>query len=284
MYLTDIKVYDVDSLLTDLRRTRQADTVNNVRVAMSKVLTESVRHQLVASNPVKATKKMKRQEFERTGVQRPWSKDEVADVLRALEGSSIGAMVTLLLATGMRLGEAQALHWEQIDFANQTLSIEWTLSHLSLLQPDGSTIHGVSVRPPKTPQSRRIIQLEAPMFEVLTFHKTHQMNAETAAGTKWKDSGYVFTNQLGGPVSASNFRRKGVKLLRDSGLRLIRVHDLRHTFITLLVEESPDLLVPASRAVGHSSIKITTDRYAKTARIADQATKAMSNILFPVEQ
>ncbi len=204
----------------------------------------------------------------------PWTKDEVVVALQAMEESPIGPMVTLLLATGMRLGEAQGLLWSDINMDTGALSIERTsLSHLSLLQTDGRTVHAVSVRPPKA-----LISQESANNSI---GAAGNRGAERAQG---RDNRClhpiserigsrrvrVFTNVNGGPVSASNFRRKYAKGLRDNGLRFVRINDLRHTFITLLAEQSPHLLIPASRAAGHSSVKITADRYAKTARIADE--------------
>jgi integrase len=105
--------------------------------------------------------------------------------------------------------------------------------------------------------------------------------AREMAGDTWQPLGYVFTNNQGGPLDESNFRKKYVRFLTENGQRYIRIHDLRHTFATVLVEEDTGQLASVSQALGHSSLAITMDRYAKTAKVETQATSRMSEIMYP---
>jgi integrase len=279
--LTDIKPYDLERLLNAVRKTHSASTVNNIRTAVSKVFAEALRHELVLSNPVARTQKARRQEYEPTQVRLPWTEEEVRHVLDAVNNSPLRAILTLDLMTGMRLGELQGLRWSDIDFEARTLSVERTLSHVSLLQPDGSTKRVVSVRPPKTASSRRVIQLTSPVLDALALHREEQELARLSAGPQWQETDYVFTNQVGGPLDESNFRKRFKRFLAKNGIREIRIHDMRHSFATILVERDSGFLPAVSKALGHSSLAITMDIYANTARVETQATSEMSEILFP---
>jgi integrase len=101
-----------------------------------------------------------------------------------------------------------------------------------------------------------------------------------ALGDEWQELNLVFPNANGGYINQSNFRRRYKKALDEAGIRVIRVHDIRHTFATLLIEEDVNLLVPVSRTLGHASTAITADLYAGTAKVSDVATSAMARNLF----
>ena len=237
--LREINSRQIESLLGEIRKKKAAGTVNNVRVALSKVFSEALRHQLVPFNPVALTKKAKRGEFEPTNVCLPWSKEEVAQALSAASGTSMEVPLTLAVALGVRRGELLGLRWQAIDFEYETVSIEETIHRESLIQRDGSTLSRVVVGPPKTASSRRVNQLSRPVLD--------------------------------------RYR----SFLKKHGIRPIRIHDIRHTFATLLIEEDPGQLASVSKALGHSSIAITMDVYASTARVDTKATSRMSEILFP---
>ena len=72
---------------------------------------------------------------------------------------------------------------------------------------------------------------------------------------------YVFTNEKGGFIDLSNWRRRIFnKALDKSKLRRIRVHDLRHTYATLRISKG-DNITDVSSQLGHYSVKLTLDTY-----------------------
>ena len=227
------------------------------------------------------TKKAKRGEFEPTNVCLPWSKEEVAQALSAASGTSMEVPLTLAVALGVRRGELLGLRWQAIDFEYETVSIEETIHRESLIQRDGSTLSRVVVGPPKTASSRRVNQLSRPVLDLLRRHQLEQEIQKLSAGDKWVETDYVFTNKFGGPLDESKFAYRYRSFLKKHGIRPIRIHDIRHTFATLLIEEDPGQLASVSKALGHSSIAITMDVYASTARVDTKATSRMSEILFP---
>ena len=71
----------------------------------------------------------------------------------------------------------------------------------------------------------------------------------------------VFVNETGGLISESNLRnRVFFKALEKAGLRRIRIHDLRHGFASLLIQNGESLAYVRDQ-LGHSSIQITVDTY-----------------------
>jgi integrase len=71
----------------------------------------------------------------------------------------------------------------------------------------------------------------------------------------------VFQNKVGGDVNMSLFVRDVFHpVCKDAGLKRTRLHDLRHTYISLLIERTQDIYY-AQQQAGHHSIIVTCDRY-----------------------
>ena len=73
-------------------------------------------------------------------------------------------------------------------------------------------------------------------------------------------SEWVFCTEKGSLYTSEQFRRVFGKVLRKAGLRQIRIHDLRHTYASLLLSQRAPL-VYVKEQLGHHSIKITVDIY-----------------------
>jgi integrase len=72
---------------------------------------------------------------------------------------------------------------------------------------------------------------------------------------------YVFTNERRNPIDVDNWRRWVFnKALEKAELRRIRIHDLRHTYATLMISKG-DNIADVSNQLGHHSVKITMDVY-----------------------
>lgn len=72
---------------------------------------------------------------------------------------------------------------------------------------------------------------------------------------------WVFVSEVGTMMDADNFRhRVWQKLLTKAGLRRIRIHDLRHTFASLLIQQGESLAY-VKEQMGHHSIRVTVDVY-----------------------
>jgi integrase len=75
------------------------------------------------------------------------------------------------------------------------------------------------------------------------------------------DDRQAFTNEAGNPLNPDNFRnRVWPRLLAKAGLRKIRIHDLRHTYASLLIAQGESLAYVKDQ-MGHHSIRVTVDTY-----------------------
>ena len=73
--------------------------------------------------------------------------------------------------------------------------------------------------------------------------------------------GWIFVNKVGKPISGDNWRKRVfTKALKKAKIRSIRIHDIRHTFASLLLQAGESMLYVRDQ-LGHSSIRITVDTY-----------------------
>jgi integrase len=114
---------------------------------------------------------------------------------------------------------------------------------------------------PKTARSRRRVALPAIAVEALRGQRATQAGERLRAGAAWTDRDLVFSNEVGGPLTADKLLRARFRpLLRLAALPPIRFHDLRHTAATRLLEQGVHPKV-VSEMLGHASVAITLDIY-----------------------
>lgn len=238
------------------------NTVNGARRILFGIFRHAVRQGLLTSNPVEATDALKRQQNEKSQVRAHWSR---AEALMALESAranpAMDLFIHLAISLGLRHGELLGLKWSAIDFDSNSLSVIETLRDLRTVNPDGSGKVRPIANPPKTSSSRRTLSLSHQNLEALERHKMMQSVRRLQAGDKWQETGYVFTSKLGTPLNQANSLKAFRSFITESGLRYIRIHDIRHTTAVLALEAGATL-ESISQAFGHSGTEITKTVYA----------------------
>ena len=273
--LTGITSTDIGALLTSLAGTNSTHFVNHCRATISHVFEAALAHRLVEDNPVRRTRKVKSTTAQPTLVRQHWSLEECRAALIASLGTPHALFVHLAVYTGMRHGELMGLMWQDFDLENATVTVNRTLVELrSRLDP---TTPRLRFNEPKTPKSQRTLQLPDVVIAIAKNHLAEQEAHRANAGRLWADYDLVFPTRLGQPVPTSNHARAFKRFLASAGLRDIRVHDIRHSFATNALELGVDL-PSISRALGHSSLHMTMDIYAKGATgIQNRATEGLAN-------
>jgi integrase len=155
--------------------------------------------------------------------------------------------LTLLLArTGVRISEAFALKWGDIDY------------HGRFIEVNRSYVRG-RISTPKSGKSRRV-DMSRQLGAALKVHELASKKKGLSLGLGDKPE-YVFTNRVGNLMDQGGWRsRVFKKALQKAGLREIRIHDLRHTYATLRISKG-DNIADVSNQLGHHSVKFTMDVY-----------------------
>ncbi len=156
----------------------------------------------------------------------------------------------LALLTGMRQGEILGLRWCDVDLDNQMLFVRQTLSH------DGKEFLSGA----KTASGVRSIALDPETVDILKNHRKLCQENKEQFQNEYHDNDLVVCRNNGNKVTSRALMNTWYNLLRDSELRRITFHDLRHTHASLLLKNNVHPKIVSER-LGHSSIQITLDTY-----------------------
>ena len=126
----------------------------------------------------------------------------------------------------------------------------------TLYKLDGTYV----IKEPKTSHSRRQIALPPSLALVLHQHKAEQEAQRALLGKPLTDEDFVFAHADGTPLDPSVVSHAFNKIIGKAGLPHVRLHDLRHTHATFLLQAGVHPKVVQER-LGHSSIRVTLDTY-----------------------
>ena len=223
-----------------------ARTVQHILACLSSMFSQAIEDGLIQHNPALKPGKILKIKATSEDVS-PFSREEETIFLQAVQERwpDYYPFFLFLLRTGCRLGEAIALQPGDVDFRGRFIQIRRNFTNGRLTTP-------------KNGKSRRI-DLSTRLAEVL---KQHLVNQELEAlGQDRPKPEWVFCTKIGTRLDPDNLRSQVFyKLLQQTGIRRVRLHDLRHTFATRLLMngESPTYV---KEQMGHSSIQVTVDLY-----------------------
>ena len=208
-------------------------TINN---QLSAIFNYAVRYYDLKSNPCAKAGSMGKSKAEEMDF---WTGEEFRRFIDSVMNKRLSYMAFMTLYwTGMRLGELLALNPKEVDLEKRTTSI--TKSYQRLGKKDVIT-------PPKTPKSKRVITI--PEF--------------LAADIKdYMDSLYdLQEDDRLFPITKYYLEHEMQRGIKESGVKRIRVHDLRHSHASMLIELGFSPLEIANR-LGHEKVETTLNTYA----------------------
>jgi integrase len=127
------------------------------------------------------------------------------------------------LAIGLRRGEALGLRWVDVDLINERVVIAKALSRV---------LATLALRDVETETYAASVPLPAELVAILRRHRRDQLDDTQVAQAN--TLGLVFTTKNGTPLEPRNVNRSFETLRRGANVRIIRLHDLRHSCATLL--------------------------------------------------
>ena len=243
-------------LLGKVKDGYSVSTMKHMKAVISGVLNMAMDDNAIPANPAHRLGKM--------AMEKPVN--ETADFLTREELQSLlesfrnhfprhYPMALTLARTGMRLGEVVALQWGDIDFKGRFIKVQRSFSLNTIQRPKSGKARKVDL-------SR---QLGDTLHDLRTARKAETLKKG------WKEvPAWVFVGETGNTVDPDKWRRRFDKALEYAGLRKIRIHDLRHTFASLLIQNNEPLPYVRDQ-LGHHSIKITVDIYGHLAPTGNKA-------------
>lgn len=184
----------------------------------------------------------------------------------------------LALFGGFRLGELIALTWDDIDFAQNTVSVTKSTSR---------TKDGMITSTPKTLSSIRTVTMPKEVMKLLRRYKTEQARYKLSLGTFWNGDNYLFIQENGKQMDISTPNHTFKKIIKRynktypdrNPLPEITLHGLRHTSATLLISQNIDVRTVSSR-LGHAECSTTMNIYTHALKKRDeQAAVSLGSLL-----
>lgn len=259
MPINQIAPQDVDQWHSELSEHNYSqEYVKLIHTEFSTVLNYAVNYCNLTENPVNKTTIPQNGKPKRE--MQIWSAEQFKTFITHEKKPIYIALFNLLYYTGMRLGEALALNWDDIDFSNHCIKI--TKTYRRHKKKD-------IITKPKTKNSIR---------SVIIFPQLEQILMDYKKSLYKPGNSRIFT--VTGEAVRWVFRSHASK----QNLPVIRVHDLRHSHASLLIELNFNPVVIANR-LGHKSVKVTLDTYShlypnKQDQIATRLEEISKNPIF----
>ena len=244
MPISKITPFDLQDYVNELKD--DFSSMSTVKKQI-RIVTSPLRHaaslRLIPSDPTVGLKLPSSSCFEEKDVQ-AYTKEEQEKLSAVAKTYRYPgwAAVLLMIETGMRVGEALALRWRDVQIFNKRLYVNATV--IRLANKNASRIQDS----PKSKSSRRVIPLTNLAIKILEHQKM------VSPGN------FVFSDQNGNNLSYEALRYQVQKLASEAGVSYMGMHVFRHTFATNCYYKGVDVKI-LSRLLGHSNPSVTLNVY-----------------------
>lgn len=251
-------------------------TVRGVHATLRKALSDAVDDQVIHSN---AMLLVKGPSVPATA-SRFLTREEAIRLRQVIGGEPLECLVLVLLGCGLRIGEALALRWSDIDDDAKRLRVAQAVGDLPGDMTMTSTVRPRGIKTTKTVASQASVPIPAFVLAALRTQRA-AVARERLAAPAWDDQDLVFPTSVGTPKDRNNVAKEWHRLRVKAGLGDVRIHDLRHSTATfLLAAGAPMKLV--QEVLRHSRMQTTADIYAHVLpEVKDEAASLLDAYLAP---
>lgn len=264
------------------------NTAQLIQAILCQLFDIAVMDNIIRTNPTnKALQKAKRITNAEPKKRHALTEDEQARFIDFVYGSAVykkwGNLFTVLLGTGLRIGEALGLRWQDCDFNNNTINVNHTL----LYAPKAATMqYEYRISTPKTMSGVRVV----PMFNDVKNALIKEREMQKQRSSKFAVDGYtdfIFLNRNGRVYTPASifgtiqritnaYNAMELSMAIQEGrqpkpLPQFSPHNLRHTFCTRLCENEQNIKI-IQDIMGHSNIATTMDVYSEATMSKKQAS------------
>jgi integrase len=250
--LKDLRSEHAEHLVAWLKRNGHAPKgISNILGVLITLLNQALDWHCLARNPLASFKPVKEPELHFDY----WTAPEIRQFLNANLHDPLHSLYLVALNTGMRRGEPCALQWDRVDFIRNQLIVSRSPSRYGLKETTKSG-------------RKRYVLINPSVKEILQ---------KIFRAQKGK---FVFSEENGEPIDAQHLPRDFVKAQTKAGfMKLIRFHDLRHTFASHFMMNGGNIY-DLQKILGHSSLEMT-QRYGHMSR--DHLAEATQIVAFQAD-
>lgn len=232
--LSEITPKIITDFQNELIRTYKPSTVKIINTNLRMLFTWCVRYRNLANNPFDMVERLKLGTSKEINI---ITANEFNQIIEQVKNDDMKLMFKLLFWTGLRIGEARALKIDDIDFNNKTISVN----------KNYVKIHGKeNLTSPKTKSSKRILKIDDKLVQDIKDYLDKALYII--------DDNFIFRYQK--TSYTIKFKNIALKVLGKN----LRIHDLRHSHASFLINNGVDILL-ISKRLGHSNIAMTLNVY-----------------------
>lgn len=233
--INDIRNRDITKFHdTIIEKKFSVATNKKIHVVLSAIFNFAIKNEYTMKNPARTVGNFEGKEKKHVDY---WTLDEFKAFISVVDEFDYYVLFMTLYYSGMRKGEALALTWGDIDFENNTINVD-------------KTVGKTGITTTKTGNSR-IIQMPKFVMRLLS-----QLKAENNPKMN-----YVVFGEYKKPLAETTIARKFNAWIKKAGVKTIRIHDLRHSHASYLINKNTVISV-ISKRLGHSNVSTTLDTYA----------------------
>lgn len=210
------------------------------------LLDYAVENEIILTNPIKRVEKPKHKK--NYSIEEVFTQEEVEKILSANRNSLYYLAYVLGFIAGLRKGEIFGIRWQDVDLTNGVISLK------NQVTPDGQLL----LNDLKTDSSARDVMITPKIKNAIEEHM-EKMKKRNLFENK---HGLVFLTCHGNPVCTNNFWITFQKACLRAGAKPRKIHDMRKTFATQLVEDGADIKT-LQDSLGHASVNTSLIVYAK---------------------
>ena len=242
-------------------------TIRNTFQSLFACLEKARKLKMIKTNPCEDIQLPKSKKYN----VKVYSEAEIKNVLKLTKGSFLYVVALLGLGLGLRRGEMVALTWDDIDFDEKVVHIR-----KNAVVVDGKPL----IKDPKSASGIRDITISSAIANELYIIYLEYVRDKEKYGTRFKDNNLVVRQPMGEMYNPNSITRAWNRFTKANNLKHIRLHDMRHTNATAMIEQGVDIKTIQQR-LGHSDITTTLNVYAHvTKKMNESAANKIDKILF----
>lgn len=251
--LNDLQADCVQDWIDELSENYTFSTVSKGYQCLNAIVEHACLHHFIADNPIKGRVVLPRSEGYGTREIMVFTNEECERIISASYAPNefgvrepLAPLFPFLLHTGLRIGEALALRWADVDFTHKYVKIRKNIKSVKNRSGNPDEPHYITIEQfPKTKTSDRIVPLNRDALKALSFLRNNQ-----------DSTALIFSNQEGTHCTYPAIRRMLERIFRRANVKVRGFHTFRHTFATHLFAQGVEVKTVSS-ILGHSSVKIT---------------------------
>lgn len=233
------------------------NTLLHYQTIMNQTLRKAVKEKLIPLNPYAVIDKDVKPSHTHF-VPETYDIADLEQLFTAMQGDPLALFILMDVTYGLRRSELLGLKWSAIDFDNKNIHIGFKVTEAVVNGKTQCVMNSVM----KNKSSNRTLPL-VPIIEKELLQRREEQMQNQKLYRKSYDTNYldfVFVNDLGTLFKPDYITRHFKELLQRNNLKVIRVHDLRHTCATMLCRQKISLR-DIQLWLGHSTYQTTADIY-----------------------